>query len=102
MRRGSAVLLGLAALVAAVAGSLAGLVQLHLRDLPQVRFLEEYRPSASTRLLDRKGRLIGELYVERRKPVQLARISPLFIKAILAVEDERFFDHVGVDLKAIL
>ncbi len=89
-------------LLAVGAGTLIGLFQIYLGDLPQLRFLEEYRPSASTRLLDAHGRLIGELYVERRKPVRLSQISPVFLKALVAVEDERFFDHVGVDVAAIL
>jgi penicillin-binding protein 1A len=84
------------------AGSLIGLLQIYLGDLPQLRFLEEYRPSASTRILDCRGTLIGELYVERRKPVRLSEISPVFLRALVAVEDERFFDHVGVDVAAIL
>ncbi len=89
-------------LLAVGAGTLIGLFQIYLGDLPQLRFLEEYRPSASTRLLDAHGRLIGELYVERRKPVRLSQISPVFLKALVAVEDERFFEHVGVDVTAIL
>jgi penicillin-binding protein 1A len=86
---------------AVLAGVAAGLVQLYLNDLPQLRFLEEYRPSASTRILDARGRLAGELFEERRKPIRLGQVSPLLVKAVLAVEDERFFDHVGVDFKAI-
>ncbi len=101
MRRRISILLTLAMLFALGAGVIAGLIQMYLRDLPQIKFLAEYRPSASTRLYDIQGRLISELFVERRQPVSLSQVSPWFVKAIVAVEDERFFTHVGVDLKAV-
>lgn len=102
MRRGRVVFIAALSLFAVTGGVIAGLINLYLGDLPQIRYLEEYRPSESTRIYDVKGRLISELYVEKRKPVPLKSISPFFIKAILSVEDERFYSHVGVDIKAIL
>jgi penicillin-binding protein 1A len=95
-------LVPLLVVAALFSGVLAGLVQLYLRDLPQIRYLEEYRPSATTVIQDIHGETVGELYVEKRTPVRLNQIAPLFLKAIVAVEDERFYDHVGIDVKAVL
>ena len=55
--------------------------------------------------LELEPELITGLYEriwQERKVVTLAEVPPLVIKAILAVEDERFFSHFGVDLVAIL
>lgn len=50
-----------------------------------------------SRVLDISGREIGSLHGENRKTVSIAKISPLFIDALLAREDSRFYDHGGVD-----
>jgi penicillin-binding protein 1A len=101
MRPKGIIFLGVAAFFAGSSGVAAGLIHLYLSDLPQIRYLEEYRPSAVTLIYDSRGRLIGELYQEKREPVPLSRISPMLVEATLAVEDERFYRHVGVDIKGI-
>ncbi|MEW6523210.1 MAG: PBP1A family penicillin-binding protein [Bacillota bacterium] len=56
---------------------------------------------AATRVLDVQGRLIGELFVERRIPVPLGELPLVLRQAVVAVEDERFYRHVGIDPVAI-
>lgn len=46
---------------------------------------------------DRKGREIGRLHGENRVVVPLDKVSPHFIKALLAREDARFYEHGGID-----
>ena len=48
-------------------------------------------------VLDCKGREIGKLHGENREVVTLDQVSPYFVKALLAREDTRFYDHGGVD-----
>ncbi|CAN5754615.1 PBP1A family penicillin-binding protein [soil metagenome] len=48
-------------------------------------------------VLDCKGREIGKLHGENREVVALDQVSPYFVKALLAREDSRFYDHGGVD-----
>ncbi len=48
-------------------------------------------------VLDCKGREIGKLHGENREIVTLDQVSPYFVKALLAREDSRFYDHGGVD-----
>lgn len=48
-------------------------------------------------VLDCKGREIGKLHGENREVVTLDQVSPHFVKALLAREDSRFYDHGGVD-----
>ena len=54
-----------------------------------------------TIVYDRKGETVGKLYGENRIVVPLSEISPHFIKALLAREDSRFYQHGGVDYKGI-
>ncbi|MDB4388075.1 transglycosylase domain-containing protein [Akkermansiaceae bacterium] len=48
-------------------------------------------------ILDRKGREIGRVFVENRSKIPLSEIPPVFIDAMIAQEDQRFFKHDGVD-----
>lgn len=48
------------------------------------------------------GRLIGEFGTERRLPMTYEQIPPLVVQAFLAAEDDRFFQHPGVDYQGIL
>ena len=58
--------------------------------------------SRATTLYDAKGRTAFTIYKEQRIPVSLERVSPHLIKAILAVEDQRFFEHRGLDVVRIV
>ena len=53
-------------LLAVITGSLAGLMLVYSVNLPQINDLERYRPSTTTDLYDRKGRIIGSFALERR------------------------------------
>jgi penicillin-binding protein 1A len=52
----------------------------------------------ATTILDRDDQPAFTVYEERRLPVPLARVSPHVVQAVLAIEDERFYDHGGLDL----
>jgi penicillin-binding protein 1A len=51
----------------------------------------------ATTLLDRRDRQVFTIFKEQRIEIPLERMSPLLVKAILAIEDQRFYDHQGVD-----
>jgi penicillin-binding protein 1A len=72
------------------------LMQLSL-GLPDVEGLKTFTTSQTTRVLARDGQVVATLFVEKRSPVPLAKVSPWLVKALLAVEDSRFYDHGGVD-----
>jgi penicillin-binding protein 1A len=46
--------------------------------------------------------LIGKYYKEKRSPVKLSEVAPVFIDALIATEDIRFYSHHGIDLKSAL
>lgn len=95
-----AIVLGFASV--ALAGVTAGAFFAFTHDLPQIRSLETFKPSAVTRIYSRDRVLLDELFLERRDPVPLADI-PFYLKtALIATEDRKFSTHSGVDLKGIL
>ena len=55
-----------------------------------------------TRVLSRDGKLIATFYDENRVNVPLSRVSPIMRKAIIAIEDYRFYEHGALDLKGTL
>lgn len=96
-----------AALVAlAAAGTLAGvalavLVSTLRASLPDLVTLYQ-PPSQATRVYAANGELIASLYRENRAYVRLSEIPRVLQQAVVAIEDERFYQHRGVDPRAIL
>jgi len=88
---------GLLAL-AVITGSLAGLTLVYSVDLPQINDLEHYRPSTTTDLLDRKGRVIGSFALERRVVVNYDDFSPILRDAVVSIEDKSFESHWGINM----
>ncbi|MEG1562713.1 MAG: transglycosylase domain-containing protein [Bacteroides sp.] len=47
------------------------------------------------------GKIIGKYFLENRSPVKFEEISPKLIKTLISTEDERFYQHFGVDLQGV-
>src|SRR5689334_15595544 len=88
----------------AVAGvALAGFVVLvAYPNLPSIEALTEYQPKIPLRVYTADGVLIGEFGEERRSLVTIEDVPELMKGAILAAEDERFYQHTGVDYHGVL
>jgi len=71
-------------------------------DLPSLRQLENFDPSVITRIYSQDGQVIKELYTQRRVLVPLEQIPPYMEEALLAIEDQRFYDHWGVNVVRIM
>jgi penicillin-binding protein 1A len=93
--------LGALAVLATLAGALTGLVLVSFASLTsfavEVDALADYRPPEITRVFASNGNLIGELSLERRIPIEYQAIPQTLRDAILAIEDTRFYDHLGLD-----
>jgi penicillin-binding protein 1A len=72
------------------------------RSLPSTQSLKHYHPPLVSSVYARDGSLIGEFFIERRYLVSLSQMSPDLIRAFLAAEDVRFYEHPGVDLQGII
>ncbi len=89
-------------LIAALVGGLAGFLSWTISDLPEIRTLESYRPVESTLLYSSDGKVLAEFYLERRRYIPHYQIPDLIKKAFIAIEDQRFYHHPGIDLIGIL
>ncbi|MCS6983918.1 MAG: PBP1A family penicillin-binding protein [Leptospiraceae bacterium] len=75
---------------------------LAISDVGEVYRLKSYQPPTPSRLLDRKGRLITTFFQDMRVLVNIDEI-PLIVKhAFVAMEDNRFYEHPGIDVQGIL
>ncbi|MBU0988147.1 MAG: penicillin-binding protein 1A, partial [Proteobacteria bacterium] len=91
----------LVVIIGLLAGIMAGAFFAVTYDLPQIRDLENFKPSAVTRIYSADKKLLAELFLEKRDPVPL-KIIPDYLKtALIATEDRNFYKHSGVDLKGI-
>ncbi len=70
--------------------------------LPTLESLTDYRPKMPLRIFSAEGTLIGEFGEERRELVAIEDVPELMKKAILAAEDDRFYEHGGVDYIGVL
>jgi penicillin-binding protein 1A len=66
-------------------------------NLPELDSLTDYRPKVPLRIYSADNVLLGEFGEERRNVVHFKDIPEIMKKAVLAIEDDRFYEHGGVD-----
>src|SRR4051812_45710755 len=71
-------------------------------NLPSLEVLTDYQPKIPLRVYSAEGVLIGEFGEERRAVVKIAEVPETLKRAILAAEDERFYQHPGIDYQGVL
>jgi penicillin-binding protein 1A len=71
-------------------------------ELPSLEALTDYRPKIPLRVYSEEGKLIAEFGEERRAFVKIQDVPPRLKQAILAAEDERFYQHGGIDTLGVL
>jgi penicillin-binding protein 1A len=77
-------------------------VILAMPNLPSLEALTDYRPKIPLQVYTADGQLIGEFGEERRSVVRIEDVPLVLKQAILAAEDERFYQHGGVDTLGVL
>lgn len=83
-------------------GVIGGVLYRTLSDLPNIKLLEEYAPLESSNVYSTDGKVIAELYLERRTFVPHYHIPEHVKKAFISVEDIRFYTHPGIDFIGIM
>ena len=86
------------------AGILAGIllfVGLSFTDLPSVKELENPRSEEASEVYAIKGEVLGRFYTENRIPVDYKDLSPNLVRALIATEDERYYQHCGIDFRGL-
>lgn len=71
-------------------------------SLPQAAELRDIKIQVPLQVYSRDGRLIDEFGEMKRTPVAYADIPPLLVQAVVAAEDEHFFQHPGVDYRGVI
>ncbi|WP_297196793.1 peptidoglycan glycosyltransferase/peptidoglycan DD-transpeptidase MrcA [uncultured Pluralibacter sp.] len=79
------------------AGSIYGLYKFIEPQLPDVATLKDVRLQIPMQVYSADGELIAQYGEKRRIPVTLAQMPPALVKAFIATEDSRFYEHHGVD-----
>lgn len=87
--------------VALALGVPGGFLFARIIHMPLVETLHTYRPSVISRMYDRNGQVVAEYSIQRRIIVPRHEIAQDLHDAIIATEDARFYQHGGIDLRAI-
>ncbi len=69
--------------------------------MPSVQELENPEADLASEVISADGVLMGKYYAENRSEVKYNEISPNVINALIATEDERFYEHSGIDAQAL-
>ena len=85
--------------------TLVGIISIlwyYSNDLPDYKFLKNYKPPISSKLYSNDGQLLSEFSSEKRIFVPFNSIPTLVVNSFLSAEDKNFFKHPGVDAKGVL
>lgn len=68
---------------------------------PGLSSINNPNQSIATTIISADGKIIGKYFKENRTPVEYNEISPMLIKSLIYTEDERFYQHFGIDVKGL-
>jgi len=72
-----------------------------LKEIPGIAALKDYRPSIASRVYADNDELVDEFFAEDRKLIKVSEVPKMVIRAFVAAEDARFFQHQGLDWQSI-
>ncbi|HEX9208816.1 MAG TPA: PBP1A family penicillin-binding protein [Steroidobacteraceae bacterium] len=103
MTKVTAVLFGtVLSLAVLVLMGFAGAYQFLAPEIPEADALRSVRTQVPLRVYSRDGKLIAQIGEQRRIPLRWEEIPPVVVDAFLAAEDDRFFEHPGVDWQGLV
>ncbi|MGQ9615812.1 MAG: PBP1A family penicillin-binding protein [Spirochaetota bacterium] len=88
-------------LLSIVLGTAFGFLISAFEDTTDISSLENFKPEIPTKIYDRNGILISEIFTVKREPVSFEQIPKNLINALLAIEDNHFYSHRGINLKRV-
>lgn len=68
---------------------------------PSLRSISNPEQSQASEIISADGKILGKYYHENRTPVKYEEISPILIKTLISTEDERFYQHFGIDFQGV-
>ena len=78
-----------------------GIVLALSKNLPSLEQLENYDPDLVTEIYSSDGKVLNELFVQKRVFIELDKIPYYMQEAVVASEDQRFYDHWGLSLRSV-
>lgn len=71
-------------------------------DMPTFEELENPSTNLASEIISADGKVLGTYYIENRSNVSYSELSPHLVDALLAIEDIRFYEHSGIDQRALM
>lgn len=91
-----------AAILVLSGGFILGFYIYFSKDLPRLTSVKDYAPKVVTQVLSENGEVLAEFFVEKRYFISIEDMPTVLIEAFIAAEDERFFEHQGLDFFSIM
>jgi penicillin-binding protein 1A len=88
-------------LLTILAGILLGLILVYQKGFPQIKNLEDIKPVVMTTVYDDQNSAIKDFAIEKRVIVKSADIPEILKKAIISAEDNQFYTHWGINIRAV-
>ena len=88
--------------ILAIVAITAMFISLSKDNLPTFEQLENPKYKLASLVYDAKGREFGKYYIENRENVPFDSINKHLVKALLSTEDSRFYNHSGIDFRALI
>ncbi len=82
--------------------TIAALLFYYSRDLPKLDTLKDYNPPVISEVFATDGTKVGEFWMEKRIVLTPQEMPKVIVQAIVASEDDRFFEHKGIDYQGIV
>ncbi len=79
------------------AGSIFAVFSFLNLDLPKIDKLQDYKPAMTSQIISKDGVILAEIGKEKREVVDIKEVPQKVIDAFLSAEDDKFFEHKGVD-----
>lgn len=98
----TAILLGIGLLFGTAGALLGAWTQACAGGCPTAEQIQHFSPQQASELYDSEGGLLGLFYRERRQLIALSELPAHVPLAFVAIEDRRFFEHEGIDLRRLL
>jgi len=68
---------------------------------PSLSSIHDPNQPIASEIYSADGKMIGKFFLENRSPVKYEEISPILIKTLVSTEDERFYQHFGIDFQGV-
>jgi len=101
LRKLEKILISILLSLAIVLGVGMGILISSFEDTTVIASLEDFKPEIPSKIYDKNGNLISEIFTVKRDPVTFEKLPKNLINALLAIEDIQFYSHRGIHIKRV-